>query len=73
MNTLTIPKKEYKELKRKASLYEALVRSVPEKGFDSKQKKETVTEEDVLRWSREARRLHKKGKLPLLRSLKEFR
>lgn len=35
--------------------------------------KETVTEDDVLRWSREARALHKKGKLPLLRSLKEFR
>ncbi|MBI3273701.1 MAG: hypothetical protein HYZ69_01010 [Candidatus Colwellbacteria bacterium] len=34
---------------------------------------ETVTEDDVLRWSREARALHKKGKLPLLRSLKEFR
>lgn len=35
--------------------------------------RETVTEDDVLRWSREARALHKKGKLPLLRSLKEFR
>ena len=36
-------------------------------------RKETVTEQDVLRWSREAKTLKKLGKLPVLESLKEFR
>lgn len=69
MNTLTVPKKEYEELKRKASLYEALVQSTPDRVFDLKQKKENVTEQDVLRWSREAKKLKKVGKLPLFENL----
>lgn len=36
-------------------------------------KREAITEENVLRWSREAKKLKKAGKLPLLNSLKEFR
>lgn len=32
-----------------------------------------VSEENILRWSREAKRLKKAGKLPVLRSLKELR
>lgn len=32
-----------------------------------------VTEADVLRWSREAKRLRRAGKLPLLRSLRDLR
>jgi len=32
-----------------------------------------VTEADVLRWSREAKRLRRAGKLPILRSLRDLR
>ena len=73
MTTLTIPKKEYDVLKQKAALYDALVKSTSRGVFDVQEKKELVTEENVLRWSRDARQLKKQGKLPLLRSLKEFR
>jgi len=67
---ITIPKKiteigELVILPRKE--FEKLVK---QKGG---QKKEKVTEADVLRWSAEAKKLKKAGKLPLLRSLKEFR
>lgn len=73
VTTLTIPKKEYDVLKQKAALYDALVKTTPHGVFDVQEKKELVTEENVLRWSRDARQLKKQGKLPLLRSLKEFR
>lgn len=33
----------------------------------------TVTEADVLRWSQEAKRLRRAGKLPMLRSLRDLR
>lgn len=33
----------------------------------------SVTDEDVLRWSREAKRLRRAGKLPILRSLRDLR
>ena len=39
----------------------------------AKDEKEEVTEEDVLRWSKEARELHKAGKLPILHSFKDLR
>lgn len=47
---------------------------LPRKEFERLSKldvheKEIVTEDDVLRWSREARALQKKGKLPLFESL----
>lgn len=47
---------------------------LPRKEFERLSKldiheKETMTEDDVLRWSREARALHKKGKLPLFENL----
>lgn len=32
-----------------------------------------VTEEDILQWSLESKNLKKTGKLPMLRSLKDFR
>lgn len=35
--------------------------------------KDAVTEKDVLRWSREAQKLHKAGKLRVLSSLKDLR
>ncbi|GEM_PF-2813183 len=73
MATLTIPKKEYEELKQKAALYDEYVKSASHDVLDVQKKKETATEEDVLRWSREARRLKRQGKLPLLKSLKDFR
>ena len=72
MSTLTIPKKitkgeELIVLSRKE--YERLSRLNKPRHA----RKETVTEEDVLRWSREAKTLKKLGKLPVLESLKEFR
>jgi len=33
------------------------------------EEKEQVTEADVLRWSKEARKLHRAGKLPLFKNL----
>lgn len=74
-DVITIPKRitgreELVVLSRKE--YERLM-GVEKKGKVGEENKEIVTEEDVLRWSREARRLKKQGKLPLLRSLKEFR
>lgn len=50
--------------------------AVPHKQYGevlNRGKKDEVTEEDVLRWSREARELKKAGKLPVLHSLKELR
>lgn len=35
--------------------------------------KKQIIEKDVLVWSREAKKLKEEGKLPLLRSLKDFR
>jgi len=46
--------------------YEEIVRR-------ARDEKEEVTEDDVLRWSKEARELKKKGKLPILRSLRGLR
>ncbi|MBU4224000.1 hypothetical protein KJ934_02160 [Patescibacteria group bacterium] len=46
---------------------------IPRKEYEeflaSKEKKEQVTESDVLRWSREAKKLKKAGKLPLFKDL----
>ncbi|PIS39351.1 MAG: hypothetical protein COT33_02415 [Candidatus Nealsonbacteria bacterium CG08_land_8_20_14_0_20_38_20] len=69
MATITIPKRITKG--------EELI-VIPRKEYEGylelKEKiKEQITEEDVLRWSREAKRLKKTGKLPLLRSLEEIR
>lgn len=36
-------------------------------------KKKQITEKDVLIWSKEAKKLKKEDKLPVLRSLKDFR
>ena len=70
MNTITIPKHithgdELVVLPREE--YEEFLRIAKMKP------KEQVTEDDVLRWSREAKKLKKEGKLPLLRSLRDFR
>ena len=75
-DVVTIPKRltgreELVVLSRKE--YERLIDTNTKEKVEGGKKKETVTEEDVLRWSQEARRLNKQGKLPLLRSLKEFR
>ena len=64
MNTITISKKEYESLKIARRQLQKLEHIISE---------EAVNEEDVLRWSKEARRLKKGGKLPLLKSLKDFR
>lgn len=71
MPTITIPKKVLRRddliaIPRKE--YEALLDALK----ILKEKKE-VTTADVLRWSREAKKLRKAGKLPILRSLKDLR
>ncbi len=70
MATITIPKTITKEtdfviIPRKE--YEQFLR------LKNPEEKETVTEEDVLGWSREAKKLKKAGKLPRLSSLKSLR
>lgn len=64
MATITIPKKITPD--------EELV-AIPKKEYELflslRTGKEMVTAEDVLRWSREAKELKKKGKLPLFRDL----
>lgn len=59
---VVLPRREYERLTE-----------VQKKRKSSGKKKEMVTEEDVLRWSREARELYKEGKLRKLRSLKDLR
>ena len=69
MTTITIPKK----LTRGEELI-VIPRKEYEKFLELKEKrKEQITEKDILRWSREAKRFKKAGKLPILRSLKELR
>lgn len=57
---ITIPRKEYEELI-------ALKKIAPLLGGG------TILEKDILRWSREAQKLKKMGKLPMLRSLRALR
>lgn len=54
---IAVPRKEYEEF------------SYWQKSFKTKG---AVTERDVSRWSKESRFLKKKGKLPLLKSLRDF-
>ncbi len=54
---ILIPRKEYEELLR----------------FQPDDKKERITEKDVLRWAKEAQKLADRNKLPVLHSLKELR
>ncbi|MFH1956695.1 MAG: hypothetical protein ABIJ28_03550 [Patescibacteria group bacterium] len=68
MATITIPKNLIKS--------DDLV-IIPRKEYEDfleikKEERGRVTEADVLRWSKEARKLKKAGKLPTLRSLKEL-
>jgi len=68
MATITIPKNLIKS--------DDLV-IIPRKEYEEfleikKEERGRVTEADVLRWSKEARKLKKAGKLPTLRSLKEL-
>ncbi|MEK7480666.1 MAG: hypothetical protein AAB604_01010 [Patescibacteria group bacterium] len=74
MNTVTIARKEYKELIDTRLRYEYLRQIMTDDVFappSSRNKKEIVTEKDVLRWSQEARALHKKGKLLFFEKLIE--
>lgn len=69
-DVITIPKRmtgrdELVVLPRKE--YERLLEVKRENG--KMYKKETVTEENVLRWSREAKKLKRAGKLPLFEDL----
>jgi hypothetical protein len=69
MATITIPKK----LIRNDDLV-ILPRKEYEEYLELKEKRmEEITEEDILRWSKDAKKLKKAGKLPVLRSLKELR
>lgn len=69
MPTLTIPK----ALIQKNDDLVVISRKEYERFLRVAGSEESVTEEDVLRWSREAKALKKKGKLPLLRSLRDLR
>lgn len=68
MTTITIPKK--------LSQGEELV-AIPRKEYEKfvafVSKKEIIREADILRWSREAKKLRKAGKLPILSSFKNLR
>jgi hypothetical protein len=65
MNTITIPK----NLIKNDDLV-IIPRKEYEKFLELKEKiNEGITEEDVLRWSREAKHLKKEGKLPLFKNL----
>ena len=68
MTTITIPKKLIQG--------EELV-AIPKKEYERfvafVAKKEIISEAEVLRWSREAKKLRKAGKLPILPSLKNLR
>jgi len=63
MVTITIPK----TLSQRGDLV-----VIPKKEFDALVARADITDSDVLRWSREAKRLHRQKKLPTLRSLKEL-
>ncbi len=70
MTTITIPQKITKNrdliaIPRKE--YEILLGA-----FKILKEKKQVTAEDILRWSKEAKRLKRAGRLPLLRSLKDL-
>lgn len=70
MITATIPKKLIQKgdliiIPRKE--YDMLLRT-----FKIFKEKEKINENDILNWSREAKKLKKEGKLPVLRSLKDF-
>lgn len=59
-NFITILREEYNDLIALKKIIPAL-------------KQKIISEKDILRWSREARTLRKKRKLPLLRSLRDLR
>jgi len=65
MNTVTIPRKEYESLRNAYRQLKKVEKTILGE--------ETITEEDVLRWSKEAKIMKKLGKLPILESLGEFR
>lgn len=70
MTTVTIP--------RKITRGEELI-VIPRREYEKflalaeGESREKVSEADLLRWSREARKLKKAGKLPVLRSLRDLR
>jgi len=61
---ITIPKELIKE-------GELIV--IPRKKYEQLLEGQKITEEDVLRWAREARRLKKVGRLPKLKSLEALK
>lgn len=46
---------------------------LPRRDFDKILKERTLTEDDILYWSKEAKKLKERGKLPILESLKTLR
>lgn len=65
MTTVTITRKEYYSLRAAYRQLKKLEKIVLEE--------EVITEEDILRWSREAKTLKRRGQLPVLKSLKALR
>ena len=73
MSTITISKKEYNLLKRHSVEYLKVVKKAAQDKSNKSDKDEEITEDSILRLAREAKRLYRAGKLPLLHSLKELR
>lgn len=46
---------------------------LPRRDLDKILKEKSLTEDDVLRWSKEVKKLKKQGKLPILESLASLR
>ena len=72
MATITIPKELIREEKELVLIprkeYEVLLGA-----FKILKEKKQVSEADILFWSKEAKKLKRAGRLPLLRSLKDLR
>ena len=64
MNTLTIPKSIIND--------DDLI-VIPRREYELLLKRKGLTEDDLLRWRSEARNLKRRGKLPLLKSLRDLR
>lgn len=73
MPTITIPKHFAKSDRLVAIPHKEYARLIASAKKERGAERPEMTAEDVLRLSREAKQLHKEGKLPLLRSLKELR
>ena len=74
--TITLPEKKMQQVKRQArasgfELPDEWIITMIEKEVETS-KKESITTDDILRWSKEAKKMKSQGRLPILRSLREL-